>query len=115
MIRNTTNTSTAYPMDAILVTDDNIEDVREIMCAADQADEIYPGCVTQGILYEPGQQRGQLTVYSNNMRAAICIGGYSVWGEWDDDAETLTTDDGIVYDEDGESGNKAKKKQVAEA
>jgi hypothetical protein len=83
-----------------LVTESNIEDIREMMAAGDQAEEIYPGCVTWGIQYSGGQ-RGQMTVYPKTGRAAVCFGGDSIWGDWSESDAQMTDDNGQVWDTDG--------------
>lgn len=86
----------------VLVTRDNIEVVKDSMAALDQRAELAPGCVTWAIYYEPGSQRGQMTVWPNG-RGAIARGGDSIWGDWDDTAKVLVCDaDEGVYDEDGD-------------
>lgn len=89
-----------------IVTAENIEAVRDDMTANDQKAEIEPGCETWGIKYDGGQ-RGQITVWPHNRRAAICLGGDSIYGDWDSNVRTIHTDDEdengnkIVYGEDG--------------
>jgi hypothetical protein len=84
-----------------LVTESNIEDIREMMASCDQASEIYPGCVTWGIQYSGGQ-RGQMTVYPETGRAAVCFGGDSIWGDWSETDAQLIDDNGQIWDTDGE-------------
>lgn len=94
----------------VLVTKENIEEIREeISC--DQADAIEPGDIisTYAIFYQPGNQRGQLTIihYTDNTNrldgiAGICFGADSDWGDWDDENNILTTDEGRKYDITGE-------------
>ena len=86
-------------MERITVTADNLETVRETMHGRDQAEELVVGCETWGILYQPGNQRGQMTVWPNG-RAAIMLGGNSAWGDWIDGQ--MLTDDGELYDSAGE-------------
>lgn len=89
------------------VTAENIDIVRDQIASGDQREEVEPGCETWGILYQPGSQRGQITVWPREGRAAIALGGPSVWGDWDPDTRTIITDyvdtNGrpIVYDETG--------------
>ena len=86
----------------VIVTEDNIAAVKQSMAALDQAAEIAPGCVTWSIYYEPGDQRGQMTVWPNG-RGAVAHGGNSIWGYWDDESKQLACDDGQgIYDEDGD-------------
>lgn len=56
----------------------------------DQGQELRQGetISTYGFLYEGGQ-RGQLTVYHSQGRAAIFLGGDSDWGDWDHDSNAL--------------------------
>lgn len=84
-----------------IVTADNIEQVREEVVALDQREELVVGCETWPVWYQGGQ-RGQMTVYPYG-RAAIYLGGNSMWGDWDANARTLHLDDGSgeVYDETG--------------
>lgn len=90
--------------DRWIVTAENIDEVRGDMAACDQADELEPGCETWGIIYEPGGQRGQMTIWPDSGRAAVCHGGDSTWGDWDSDDLTLQCDDprDVFYDADGE-------------
>jgi len=90
------------------ITAANLETMRETVAAAaiDQAAELAPGCKTWPITYEGGQ-RGQMTVWPDTGRGAICQGGESAYGDWDEETRTLTLDapdddgDPIVYDETG--------------
>lgn len=90
------------------VTAENIDAVREDMAAGDQKKEIEPGCETWAIFYEPGCQRGQMTVWPYKGRAAVAFGADSQWGDWDPNVRTLHLDepdaDGntIVYDASGD-------------
>lgn len=86
----------------VRVTSDNLDEVISSMAALDQAEELAPGCITWAIFYDPGDQRGQMTVWPNG-RGAMACGGDSVWGDWDEDSQTLQIDDGGgTYDCDGE-------------
>jgi hypothetical protein len=87
-------------MEHHVVTIDNIETISDTMAAGDQSDELCPGDETWGIIYQPGNQRGQMTRYANG-RGAVCFGGDSEWGEWDEGILTIDNS-GIRYDEDGE-------------
>lgn len=87
-------------MEKHTVTVDNIDSIRETMAAIDQADELIPGCETWGILH--GGNRGQITIWPNG-RGAVSYGGDSLWGEYDQDTETLTLDDGGRVSRDGAS------------
>jgi hypothetical protein len=89
-----------YNMQKIIVTAENIEDVRESVPVVDQMAELEVGCETWGIIYQGGQ-RGQMTIWPSG-RGAVMHGGDSEWGEWDAQSRTLTTDDGTVYDEAGD-------------
>lgn len=79
---------------------------KENVSCLDQRDALELGCETWGITYEGGQ-RGQMTVWPNG-RGAICTGGDSDYGDWDEADRQLTLDerdedgDAIVYDESGE-------------
>lgn len=87
-----------------LVTEENIEEIREeINC--DQADEIKVGDTisTYAIFYQPGNQRGQLTIVHNEGRAGIHFGADSDWGNWSDKKQILTLDENDQqYDINGE-------------
>jgi len=41
-----------------------------------------------------GGQSGELVVFHDEGRAAICFGGDSIWGDWDEDTKMIRTDDG---------------------
>lgn len=86
-------------MDCITVTAENLESVKDEMSCVDQSTELAIGCLTWGIYYA-GQNRGQMTVWPDG-RGAVEFGGPSLWGDWDSKTETLTTDDGEVYDSGG--------------
>jgi hypothetical protein len=60
------------------ITAENIDAAREAL-PRDQAAQLAVGCVTWGVLYEPGQQRGQVTVWPDADRAAVALGGDSIW------------------------------------
>lgn len=87
------------------VTAENIAEIKQSI-SCDQAYELEVGCETWGILYQPGNQRGQITVWPNE-RAAICLGGDSSWGDWMPNQQIIILDDTddegaqIVYDADG--------------
>ncbi|NUB25745.1 hypothetical protein GAY30_12705 [Azospirillum brasilense] len=82
------------------VTAENIETVRELL-PCDHAAEIEVGCETWGITYGGGQ-RGQITVWPEQKRAAGCYRGDSDWGDWSEESRTITLEDGRVIDADGE-------------
>jgi len=83
----------------IMITADNIDQVRESCTAQDQAKELAVGDETWGITYEGGQ-RGQMSRFAESGRGAVCFGGDSVWGDWNGDV--LVGDDGERYSESGE-------------
>ena len=59
--------------EAIWITKDNINVIREIM-PVDQGAEVYPGCTyIRGIGWD-------ITIYPKTGRAAYCEGGPSNWG-----------------------------------
>jgi hypothetical protein len=87
-------------MEAILVTKENI---NELTChlPRDQAEHLVPGCLTWSI------EGGQMTVWPNR-RGAVCCGGKSRWGDWDDWLCALVLDEGhILVDVDGNESEKA--------
>jgi hypothetical protein len=87
----------------IVVTSQNIDDVRDSVVALDQRAEIVPGCETWPILYGRfGGQRGQMTVWPAEGRGAVCWGADSQWGDWDAKRRLLNLDDGGVVDDNGE-------------
>jgi hypothetical protein len=88
------------PFVPALVTADNLEIIAELGAGCDQMCELETGCVTWGIKYEGGQ-RGQMTVWPNG-RAALYLGGDSIWGDWSEESQTMVSDDGETYDDDGE-------------
>ncbi len=89
-----------HDMEHFKVTICNEDLMKERVAAGDQAEELVPGCETWGIIYQPGNQRGQMTRWPNG-RGAVCFGGDSQWGDWVDDKLHID-DTGEVYDEDGE-------------
>ncbi len=95
-------------MNKITVTTDNLAELRETI-AIDQAKELHVGDETWGIIYQPSNQRGQMSRYQYN-RGAIEMGCDSDWGDWKvapDGTRYLILDetdgDGnqIGFDEDG--------------
>lgn len=88
-------------MEKITVTAENIDAVKETMAAWDQAADLIPGCVTWGIIYQPGNQRGQMTTWPNG-RMAISCGGDSVWGDCESDGTFFLDEDPGVIDDTGE-------------
>jgi len=83
----------------ITVTSENLEDIREQIPALDQQQELKVGQVisTWPVYYEPGAQRGQLTVWHegrDECRAALCLGGDSAWGRWSEEEGFIPDDDG---------------------
>ena len=78
------------------VTFDNFEEVLESIPYRDQRNEMMIGCQTWPIIYQPGNQRGQGTWWTNG-RIAIALGSDSIWGDMVDD-ETMLSDDGEYYD-----------------
>lgn len=83
----------------VLITADNITEIKESIPASDQRDEVQIGTVisTWPIFYSPGNQRGQITVYHDHNRAAIWCGGDSAWGDWLESSEIIALDDGHTY------------------
>ncbi len=79
----------------VTITAENIDYVREDMSACDQAAELKVGCETWGIIYK-GWQRGQMTIWPDSGRGAVCWGGNSSWGDWDAASRTLRLDDGCL-------------------
>jgi hypothetical protein len=88
----------------VVATADNLDEVRDACAALDQRAELKPGCETWGTVYAGGQ-RGQVTVWPEEGRAAVCWGADSQWGDWDDAARTLRLDSGEIVDEDGEAAS----------
>ncbi len=84
------------------VTADNINMVIEDVAALDQHREMRAGCETWAIFYEPGHQRGQMTVWPDDGRSAVCWGADSSWGDWDGAARILTFDSSVQVNAAGE-------------
>lgn len=85
----------------ITVTAENLVDARDACSALDQRVELKPGCETWGIIYEGGQ-RGQMTVWPEEGRAAVEWGADSQWGDWIELSRTLRLDSGEIVTEGGE-------------
>jgi hypothetical protein len=109
MKKQTNNTTATSELDyRIIKTQDDIENLRG-QIATDQYEELIIGAETWGILYDPGQQRGQMLRLPNG-RGAVEFGADSEWGDWDNDILTLDeaveTDDGyskyVRYNTSGE-------------
>jgi hypothetical protein len=77
----------------VTISEKMLHEYANIITPYDQFAEVRSGKTisTYGFLYE-GWQRGQLTVYHDDGRAAICLGGDSDWGEWDNDEHALRLD-----------------------
>jgi hypothetical protein len=87
----------------IRVNEDNINAIKDDIDALDQRGEIGIGQIvsTWPIRCANGD-RGQITLWHETQRAAICFGGDSLWGDWNPSTSTISTDpDGEVYDADG--------------
>lgn len=82
-----------YSRLCVMVTEANLAELREFVRAVDQAEEITVGqTISTWPIYTEGSQRGQITVYHDEARAAVCAGGNSDWGDWlgsDDPATVL--------------------------
>jgi len=88
---------TNHSLPAVIITETTT--LESVCGATDQRDVLSPGDRTWGIIYQPGGQRGQMSHYAADDRGAICLGGDSEWGDWIHGR--LYTDDGDVYDDDG--------------
>ena len=73
----------------------NIEDMLEEV-PPDQRDKLEIGCDTWSI------QGVTVTLWPREHRAAVCWGGDSVWGDWDEDRQLIYLDDGITVNIDGQ-------------
>jgi len=96
----------------VIVTKENIDDIKFDM-PLDQAEELRPGCITWTVQDEMGNI-GWMTVWPDTDRGAVCWGGNSCWGDWDEDRRVLVLDEfdengqRIIINEDGEEiGNEA--------
>lgn len=81
------------------ITADNIETIRPQL-PPDQARELETGCVTWQVEHDTGS--GRMTTWPND-RAALWLGGDSIWGDWDG-SRLVTGDAGelpVAYDADG--------------
>ena len=93
-----------------VITAENAASVRESL-PCDMRDAPI-GAETWGIIYQPGNQRGQMVrvvsgaLYDHCERGGIMTGGDTAWGDWYDGVLTLDEcdDEGnsIRYDEDGD-------------
>lgn len=87
----------------ITVTGANIDEVRASIVALDQKREVNIGNVISSWRVDIlGIGSGCMTVWHDLDRAGLCIGGDSIYGDWDGPDRTLTTEDGIVYDDLGQ-------------
>jgi len=78
-------------MEKRLVTRDNMERIR-CELPSDQGKKLESGCVTWRIIYQPANQVGHVTVWSTVDRAALWLGGDSIWGDYDPRTNTMTAD-----------------------
>lgn len=88
----------------VVVDEHNIDQIREVVHAADQAAEIaLDQRISTWPIFYAGNQRGQITVWHDSGRAAVFLGGESAWGRWDATRHVLILDDdGSCIDEYGE-------------
>lgn len=84
-----------------LVTNDNIESLKDQASARDQAAEIAVGQTIKLFRSIMNGFSVDTMVFYGTSRAAQAQGGDSVWGDWDPETSTLTDDDGNIYDLDG--------------
>jgi hypothetical protein len=82
----------------VRATDANLAEIRAAIGAPDQRAEVVPGqTISHFRLTHEGGKPGDLTIYHDSQRAAICFDGYSDWGEWNDDSRELYTERGETY------------------
>ena len=82
------------------ITKENIEEARHSCAALDQARELTPGAETWGIIYQPGNQRGQMSRWPDG-RGAVSFGSDSIWGNWEGDVLVTDEEEDVYYDEEG--------------
>jgi hypothetical protein len=85
-------------MDVTVVTEANIDDVKDGM-PIDMGEELRPGCLVWNVIADSGEG-GWMAVWPDTDRGAICWGGNSIWGDWDD------TDKVLVLDEEAADGRR---------
>lgn len=84
-------------IDRQTVTEENIEELREAIGALDQRAELQPGMtITYATFAYTGGQGGDILVVHNEGRAGIAFGGPSAWGDYDEDAQAVTLDEGYT-------------------
>ncbi len=76
--------------DDVKLTSENLAEIMQAIVANDQVDQLSIGqTVSTYAFTSDGGQRGQLTVWHDQQRGAVALGGDSDWGDWDHDANAL--------------------------
>lgn len=81
----------------VLVTAENVDDLRQGTSAVDQRDSIKVGETVSlyAFRYQPGGQRGDALVMHDSGLAGICFGADSEWGDWDEGSRTIFVSSGV--------------------
>ncbi len=95
----------------IRVTKDNLDLLLKEMniTGPDQIEIIKKIVIEKGeavishynFIHSPGERKGNVTVFHDIGRAAICLGADTKVGDWDEVFEVITLDDGGKYYFDG--------------
>ena len=90
--------------DRLAITIDNIDDTKDAIEAVDQQNAIRVDMViSHHVITDRNRQKGGITIYHNEGRAAISHhGAFSDWGDYDETTGRITMEDGDIYNLDGE-------------
>lgn len=81
-------------MERVLITEENIDDMRQRIMPCDQRAEVAIGrTLTHYRHADLNSPATHVTIVHTTGRAGWCTGGDSSWGEWDDEQQTITPDD----------------------
>jgi hypothetical protein len=89
----------------VLISPGNYRRLCARIVPQDQREAIRPGIrISHYVFTDPRGQQGYVIISHTTGRAGICFGeGRSEWGRWDEEAGTITTDDGRLYTRAGEN------------
>jgi hypothetical protein len=103
----------------VLITPGNYPRIYTRVIPQDQREAIRPGISISHYAFTNSQgQQGHVIISHTTRRAGICFAqGRTEWGKWDEEAGTIITDGGRLYNRAGEllfdSGNQLGKQSEA--
>ena len=89
----------------VLITSRNYLRIAARVVPQDQREAIRPGILISHYAFSTQNgQPGYVIISHTTQRAGICFGaGCSEWGKWSEEAGTITTDGGRMYNRVGET------------